>query len=121
SLTLYRDVTQSTLAYVFVVPGAIDKKDTALSIVEWAIGKGKSSRLYKKLVNEYQLATDVSVGYWNLFDYGVFFIMVEPKDIQNAAEIENIVIEQLNDLAKNGLQEDEFERGYKKTQMSFYS
>ena len=121
TLTLYREVAQPTFAYVFVVPGAVEKKDTALSILEWAIGKGKSSRLYKQLVNETQLATDVSVGYWNLFDYGVFFIIVEPKDDADSTEIENIIYEQLNDLAKNGLQQEEFERGYKKTQMSFYS
>ena len=54
------------LAYAFVVPGAIDKKDTALDIFEWIFGKGKSSRLYKKLVNETQLVTSVSTGFWNL-------------------------------------------------------
>lgn len=121
SLTLYREVAQPTLMYMFVVPGACDKKDVALEILEWIVGKGKSSRLYKELVNETQLATDVSVGFWNLFDSGVFFIMVDPKDEQSFVDIEAIVIEQLEDLAKNGVQEDELERGYKKTQMAFYS
>ena len=121
SLTLYRDVAQPTLAYAFVVPGAVEKKDTALDIFEWILGKGKSSRLYKKLVNDTQLVTDVSTGFWNLFDYGIFFIMVEPKNSDDAHEIERIVLAELDDLARNGIGHDEFERGYKKTQMTFYS
>lgn len=121
SLTLYRDVAQPTLAYAFVVPGAVDKRDTALDIFEWILGKGKSSRLYKKLVNETQLVTSVSTGFWNLFDYGIFFILAEPKNIEDASDIERIILAELDDLAKNGISLDEFERGYKKTQMSFYS
>jgi zinc protease len=121
SLTLYRDVAQPTLAYAFVVPGAIDKQDTALDIFEWILGKGKSSRLYKKLVNETQLVTSVSTGFWNLFDHGLFFIVMEPKNIDDAAEIECIILAELEDLAKNGINDDEFERGFKKTQMAFYS
>jgi zinc protease len=121
SLTLYRDVAQPTLAYAFVVPGAVDKKDTALDIFEWVLGKGKSSRLYKKLVNETQLVTSISTGFYNLFDYGVFFIMAEPKNIDDASEIERIILAELDDLAKNGISSEEFERGFKKTQMSFYS
>ena len=121
SLTLYRDVAQSTIAYAFVVPGAIDKRDTALDIFEWILGKGKSSRLYKKLVNETQMVTSISTGFWNLFDHGIFFILMEPKNIHDATEIERIILAELEDLAKNGIGIDEFERGFKKTQMAFYS
>ncbi len=121
SLTVYRDVVQPTMACMFVVPGAEKKQDSILEILEWVIGKGKSSRLYKKLVNDTQLATDVSTGFWNLFDHGVFFIMVEPKDATVFADIETIIAAEFDDLIKNGVRDDEFERGYKKTQMSLYS
>ena len=121
SLTLYRDVAHPTLMYAFVVPGAIEKKDTALDIFEWVIGKGKSSRLYKKLVNDTQLATSIATGSFGLFDYSFFFIIVEPKDIENASAIEHIIAQELMDIAHNGVQDQEFERGFKKTQMSLYS
>lgn len=121
SLTIYRDVVQPTLAYAFVVPGSIEKKDTALDIFEWVLGKGKSSRLYKKLVNDTQLATSIATGSWGLFDHGLFFILVEPKNAQDAAEIERIISAELQDIAQNGLSDEEFERGFKKTQMAFYS
>jgi zinc protease len=120
-LDMYRDVATPTLAYAFVVPGSTGKKDTALEIFEWIIAKGKSSRLYKKLVNETQLATSIETGSWGLFDHGLMFFLVEPKSIENAAEIERIIIEELEDIAAHGIQDEEFERGYKKTQMAFYS
>jgi zinc protease len=121
SLTLYRDVAQPTLAYAFVVPGTRSKLDSALDIFEWILGKGKSSRLYKKLVNDTQLATSLSTGSWSIFDHSIFFIMVEPKDIKDADAIERIIFAELDDLAKNGVGNEEFERGFKKTQMAFYS
>ncbi len=121
SLTIYRDVAQPTLAYAFVIPGATEKKDTALDIFEWVLGKGKSSRLYKKLVNDTQLATSIATGSWGLFDHGFFFILVEPKNIDNAAAIERIIVAELEDIARNGVEDEEFTRGFKKTQMSLYS
>lgn len=121
SLTLYRDVAHPTLAYTFVIPGSIEKKDTAIEIFEWIIGKGKSSRLYKKLVDETQLATSISTGSWGLFDHGFLFILVEPKKIENAQEIERIIRQELEDIAENGVTDIEFERGFKKTQMAFYN
>ena len=121
SVTLYRDVAQPTLAYAFVVPGAMEKKDTATDIFDWIIGKGKSSRLYKKLINDTQLATSIETGCYGLFDHGVFFILVEPKDIANAPAIEAIINAELEDIARNGVQPQEFERGFKKTQMTLYS
>lgn len=121
SLTLYRDVMQPILVYAFLVPGAVDKKETPLEIFEWILGKGKSSRLYKKLVNDTQLVTSVSTGFWNLFDHGLFFIVTEPKAIEDSSEIERIILAELEDLAQNGINDDEFIRGFKKTQMAFYS
>jgi zinc protease len=120
SVTLYRDVAQPTLSYMFVVPGAVAKKDTALDILELIIGSGKSSRLYKKLVNESQLVTDVSTDFWSLFDHSIFFIMVEPKKIEDAAKIEHIICAELDDLALAGIQHDEFVRGLKNIQMDAY-
>lgn len=121
SVTFYRDVVQPALMYMFVVPGATEKHDASLEIFEWILGKGKSSRLYKKLVDQAQLATDVSVFFWNLFDHGVFFIVVDPKDREICSQIEEIVTQELQNLAEYGVQDDELERGYKKTQMSYYS
>lgn len=121
SVTLFRDIQQPFLMLAFTVPGAREKCDYLLGILEYVIGKGRSSRLYKKLVDETQLATSVSTGFWDLFDHSLFFIMVDPKNVQDISKIEQIVTQELNDLSQKGLQQAEFERGLKKSQMAFYS
>lgn len=120
SVTLYRDIEQPSVMFTFVTPGARAKQDHILHIIEWIIGKGKSSRLYKKLVNELQLATSVSTGFWNLFDHSVFFIVCEPKNIESIDPIEQVVAQELTAIAQHGITQEEFSRGLKKAQMSLY-
>ena len=121
SITLYRDIKQPLVMYSFVAPGARKKVDHVFQIIEWVIGKGKSSRLYKKLVNELQIATAVGTGYWDLFDHSIFFVICEPKTVEHIDQIEQQVIQELFDIAKNGITDDEFNRGLKNTQMALYS
>lgn len=119
SVTLYRDVQQSIIHYMIVVPGARHKQEAILSILEWVIGKGKNSRLYRKLVNEYQLATTISTGCWNLVDHGIFFIVINPKNNICIKEIEKIVRAEFDQLAHCGIGDHEVERGYKNARMLY--
>lgn len=121
SITLYRDIKQSLVMYAFVAPGAHKKVDHIFQIIEWVIGKGKSSRLYKKLVNELQIATAVGTGYWDLFDHSIFFVICEPKTVENIDQIDQQVRQEILAIAQNGITNDEFSRGLKNTQMALYS
>ncbi len=121
SVTLYRDLKQPLAVYAFIVPGMKDQKDTALELLSRIIGKGKSSRLHKKLVNETQLAISVSASLDELFDHGLFFIAVEPKNVEDLNEIESIIIKEIESLKKDGFEDEEFDRAYKKTEMSLLS
>ena len=121
SVTLYRDIKQPLVMYTFVAPGARQKVDHILQITEWVIGKGKSSRLYKKLVNELQIATAVGTGYWDLFDHSLFFIICEPKTVGDIDQIGQHVCQELIDISKHGIKNEEFVRGLKNTQMTLYN
>ena len=121
SVTLYRDVKQPLIMLAFVAPGARKKTNHTLQILEWVIGKGKGSRLHKKLVDELQIATAVETGYWDMFDYTIFFVISEPKTEKDIPTIEQIVAQQLDDISHNGITEKEFTRALKKTQMAQYS
>ncbi|MGB8366772.1 MAG: pitrilysin family protein, partial [Candidatus Babeliales bacterium] len=121
TVTMYRDIKQPFVAYSFIVPGIKEKKDHFLQIIQWVIGKGKSSRLYKKLVDELKLATSVEVGAWDLFDHSIFFIFCEPTNEENIGLLEKSIIEEINDLIKNGVTDKEMNRAIKQAQMSLYS
>ena len=120
SITLYRDIKQPTVVLTFVVPGSREKKDHLIALTELILGQGKSSRLYKKIVNELQLATSLSVSSEELFDHGLFFIAFEPKTVEDIATIEMHIQQELQKVAKEGISDEELTRAIKQTKMHLY-
>jgi zinc protease len=119
SLTLYSDIQEPVLMYAFVVPGLIDKKIMALDLLAMLIGGNRKSRLYNKLVIEHALATDVSTDVWEfLSDYGLFFITIHPKNIEDTQRIEHIICAELDDLINAGIKDDEFQRSLKEVKIN---
>ncbi|HXC32847.1 MAG TPA: pitrilysin family protein [Verrucomicrobiae bacterium] len=86
-------------------PGDADA-DLASSI----LGGGKSSRLYKKLVYEKQMALDVSASQESLILGSVFEIMVTARPGHTAAEMEKAIDEELAAFRKSGPTAVELER-----------
>jgi zinc protease len=121
SVTLYRDVQQPIAADVFVVPGISSKKEHVLEILSWILGAGKSSRLYKKIVDDLQLATSLTTFYYDLFDHALFFIMYEPKTDADISKIQTIIQQEIASILKDGLQDQELDRAIKKAQVKLYS
>lgn len=121
AVTLYREVAQPTAAYAFVVEGMREKKDHIYELLPWILAKGKSSRLHKLLVDDLHLATAVTASYDELFDYGVFFINVEPKSADDISKIEREIVKELHDLCTKGVRDDELERALKQEQIELYS
>lgn len=121
SVTMYRDVQQPSILFAFKVPGARTKLEYALEVISWILGVGKSSRLYKKLVDELQLATEVETFLEDLFDHGLLFIYVQPKQLQDFNRIIYVIQKELADLAQNGPSKEEVEKAAKQCQVNFYS
>ncbi len=121
SITLYRDIKQPLAIYSFVVPGTQSEKDNSLELLSRIIGSGKVSRLYKRLVNEEQLAVSLSSSNEDLFEHGLFFIVVEPKHVEDLAKIEAIIVEEIEKLKTEGITDAELSRAIKKTEMSLLS
>lgn len=121
AVTLYREVAQPTVAYAFLVPGMRDKKDHVFELLPWILGKGKTSRLHKLLVDTLHIATAVSASYDELFDQGVFFITAEPKSVEDIPKIEQAIADELHTLIERGVTDAELERALKQSQMDLYS
>lgn len=117
SINLYRDVKQPVIFFMWLVPGAREKQDFALDIVSWILGGGKGSRLYRKLVDEYQLVTDIESFVYDLFDYGLFVVQMQPNSIEDLEKIKNIIQQEINDIVHAGPTNQELTRAIKKTEM----
>lgn len=117
SVTLYREVKKPIALYAFVTPGSINKKDHVIDLVAWILGKGKSSRLYKKIVEELQLATSLDVSNDNLFDHSLLFIVCEPKRVEDIPAIEQIIKDEIERIAREGISDEEFTKAIKYAQL----
>lgn len=58
-LTTFDQVPQERAYYVYNVPAYGERELEQLRVASWVLGRGKNSRLYKRLVYEEQLATNV--------------------------------------------------------------
>jgi len=114
SLTLYRDIQAPVVIMAFVVPGVIARRSYTIDILSWILGVGKGSRLYKLLVEQLALATDVSAFYYDLFEYGMFFIQVQPKTREVIDEIVRQTKLVLADLKEKGVYDAELDRAQAK-------
>ena len=84
--------------------------DADADLASEILGGGKSSRLYKKLVYEKQIALDVSASQQSLVLGSVFEIVVTARPGHTAEEMEKAVDEELAAFRKNGPTAVELER-----------
>jgi zinc protease len=120
-VALYRDVQQPIVIASWLIPGRTSKIDPIVDITSWILGTGKGSRLQKKLVDDLQLVTSLETFSFMLFDHGLFFLAFEPKKTENIDEIIEIINNEIAEVAKNGVSQDELVRAVKKAQMDYYS
>lgn len=121
TLTMRRDVQQPSLAYAWIVPGLKQQKNYITDIASWILGEGKGSRLYRKLVDELELATDLQVDLYELFDANVLFLNVDPVDEDSIQGIETIIAQEIETLARTPATDQEIVRAHKQAQMEHIS
>ncbi|AMV71935.1 pitrilysin family protein [Desulfuromonas carbonis] len=99
------------LAIAFHKPTLPDKADYLFDLIDQILAQGRTSRLYRALVVEQQLATSVSTygapgsRYSNLF-----VISAVPRYPHTAAEVEAAIYHELERLASEPVSADELER-----------
>ena len=110
SLTLRDSVQLPRLYLVWPTAPAFDEEQPALEVLSAILGDGKSSRLYRSLVYERQIARDVSVFHYGQEIAGEFFIQVTANAGRSLEEIEGIVRQELDALRQSGPNEHELQR-----------
>lgn len=119
SITIYRDIAQSTCMLAFATPGVKEKKEFLYDILSYLLANGKGSRLHKILVDELQLAISVNAMSYDLFDREVFFIQFKPKQESDIAKIKEIILQHIQDFAQKGIPEAELRRALKLAQVDY--
>ena len=120
SVTLYRDVQQPILMLAYVVPGSRAKEDDLIEITSYLLGAGRTSRLYKKIVDELELALSLETYCWNLFDHSLLFIIVEPRAVSDIDTIKDTIDKEIKAIVAKGVDDKEVAQAIKQAQVKYY-
>ena len=96
-----------------------DKDDAALDILASILANGKSSRLYKRLVYDMQVAQNVGAAQLSSKLAGRFEVDITPKPGQSLAAIDKVVAEELNKIMNEQVTERELQRAQNSFRANF--
>lgn len=117
AISVTRDVQQPTLMLAWVVPGLKENKSYLIDIASWVLGEGKGSRLYRKLVDDLELATDMQVDLYELFDASLLFLHIDPIDEESIEQIKKVIAQEIEMLAVQEVSDLELQRAGKQSYM----
>jgi zinc protease len=93
--------------------------DPALDLLSVILSGGESSRLYKSLVYERQIATGVSASNQSRIDPGLFIFYAQAQPGHAVAESEKAIYAVLEDIQKNGVSERELQKAKNGVRVNF--
>ena len=98
---------------------AFSADDAILDILSEVLSSGKSSRFYKSLVFEKQIAQDVSSFQYSARLAGSFIVASTAKPGVELDTIKGVIFERIKDLIQNGIKEEELLRSKNSVISSF--
>ena len=105
---------------VWHAPTANDPDYFPLAILEKALLDGQSSRLYKRLVREEQLAINVRGGVSETIDPQLFTITARPRPGADLDRLEAVIEEELAKVKADGLTGAEIQKALNMIKSDFY-
>ena len=113
-------VTSPNLLMAFHVPATKHKDHYPLKMLSSILGDGKSSRLYRSLIDEQQLATQIFTYLPDSFDPNLIYIYgVAAKNV-TAEQLEKGIIKEIDNIMLNGINAKELEKVKNSAQVNFY-
>lgn len=101
--------TSANLIVAYKVPQRASADTYALDLLQSVLTEGKTSRLYKALV-ETQLATSVGANSSDGFDPGLLYIMTVAAAGVEPSRIEKAMLEAIDKVVKEGVSEEELQK-----------
>jgi len=119
-LVVEKEVSSPHLLIAFHVPATGAADYYALKMLSVVLSQGKSSRLYRALIQDRALATEVSTYMYESLDPTLFYIYAVCADGVSAGSLEKAVLRELRKVVEKGITEHELGRARKQVLASFY-
>ncbi len=105
---------------VFHAPSGASPDFPPLAILDLVLLNGESSRLYKRLVRDEQLALSVSGGTQESIDPLLFIIEPKPRPGADLDKLEAVILEEIEKVKTGGITEREFQKAQNTIKSGFY-
>ena len=89
-----------------------------LDVASQILSAGKSSRLYRGLVDEAQQALYAQGGYWELQDAGLFYATAGVRPGRDIAQVEELFFQEVERIRRGGVEEDEVAKAKRQLEVS---
>ena len=119
-IVVRKEVASPNIMISYHVPESKSQEYYALSLLNSILSSGNTSRLFKNLVDEKQLATMVYTDMSYSFDPFLFTIYAVCNDGIVPDSLENAVYEEINKVISEGITEQELQKVKNQKVMEFY-
>ncbi|MRI57930.1 MAG: peptidase M16 [Epsilonproteobacteria bacterium] len=109
-IEIKRDSEVEMIAITFHIPNFAHEDQVALSAISELLSSGKSSRLYKRLVDEKKMVNQIYAYNMETKDPGVFLFLAVANPGVKAEEIEKEIWEQIEALKEGKIEKEELEK-----------
>ena len=120
SVLIRKEAQAPGFQVVWHAPSAKDPDFLPLAILARPLLEGESSRLYRRLVRDEQLALDIGGGARETIDPLLFSIYVKPRPGADLDRIDRVIEEELDKVRKDGITSREFEKAMNGVRSDFY-
>jgi len=107
---IHKDSEVEMIAITFHIPDFKNKDQVTLSVLSEILYSGKSSRLYKALVDKKQLVNSVYAYNMENIDPGLFIFMATCNAGVKAKDVEKELIKQINLIKETKVTQEELEK-----------
>lgn len=114
------DIQTEMFIMGYHVPGITNPANQVMDVLNTILFDGNSSRLYKKLVDA-EIASSAEGWIPSLNNPGLYEIEVVMKEGKKSGEAEKIIMDEFEDVAKNGVTDKELEKAKNKIEAGFYT
>jgi len=119
-VVVHKEVSSPNIMISYHIPESKSEEYYALSLLNSVLSSGNTSRLYKSLVDEKQLATAVYTDMSYSFDPYLFTIYAICNEGVSPDSLENAVYDELDKLTAEGVTEKELQKVKNQKVMGFY-
>ena len=115
-----RDIPSPYILMAYHIPQSGSEEYYAVDLLESILSSGKTSRLYKSIVDEKQLAIDIGTDYELAFDPTIMLVYAIANQNVKAENLVKAILDEIDKVVNEEVTEDELQKVKNQKLMSFY-